>query len=424
GPSRLFFSTYLESIWVLNYLAAAWLLRAAGRHDDATARGVGQVADEAANLIGEFDEGFSNRQTWNDAALAAIAVWFEDAELAARAIESPTGLLAHLARGFGRDGLWYEGENYHLFALRGLLTGAGWARAAGVDLDEEPALVERLTAALLAPALTALPDFTFPARKDSRFGVSLAQPMYLELWEIGLARVGMRDAASGMRDVASWLKALYQVPSVVPEIFDSYLHDAPVERIPRPSGSPLGHPASRISLSSWSLLEMLPELPTDVPSWAPRSVLLESQGLAVCETFDAPGEWAWMRGRYGVVTRTLVTGPAYVLDVVELASREEQVCELPWHFQGRTDVAAPGRWEDAELANEFVSRVERFVPHPSEPVIVQITAERRQLWALLLFEGELLRMEGPGSPGSHARAPFYVLRARGRSLRFVAVLEA
>src|SRR5438094_8238472 len=170
GPSRLFFSTYLESIWVLNYLAAAVLLRASGRLGDATARGVGQVADEAANLIGEFDEGFSNRQTWNDAALAAIAVWFEDAELAARASESPTGLLAHLARGFGRDGLWYEGENYHLFALRGFLTGAQWARAAGVDLDEEPALVERLTAALLAPALTALPDFTFPARKDSRFG--------------------------------------------------------------------------------------------------------------------------------------------------------------------------------------------------------------------------------------------------------------
>src|SRR5205807_4729335 len=153
GPSRLFFSTYLESIWILNYLAAAVLLRASRRLYDATSRGVGQVADEAANLIGEFDEGFSNRQTWNDAALAAIAVWFEDEELAARAIESPTGLLAHLSRGFGRDGLWYEGENYHLFALRGFLTGAAWARAAGVDLGEEPAL-GRLEAALLAPALT------------------------------------------------------------------------------------------------------------------------------------------------------------------------------------------------------------------------------------------------------------------------------
>src|SRR5207245_3366375 len=108
--------------------------------------------------------------------------------------------------------------------------GAGWARAAGVDLDEEPALVEVRTAALLAPALTALPDFTFPARKDSRFGVSLAQPMYLELWEIGLARVGMRDAASGMRDVASWLKALYQVPSGVREIFASYIDVAPLGR--------------------------------------------------------------------------------------------------------------------------------------------------------------------------------------------------
>ena len=46
-----------------------------------TAEAVSAVADEAANLIGEFDEGFSNRQTWHNAALAAIAVWFEDDEL-------------------------------------------------------------------------------------------------------------------------------------------------------------------------------------------------------------------------------------------------------------------------------------------------------------------------------------------------------
>src|SRR5881398_3592237 len=213
APSRLFFSTYLESIWVLNYLAAAILLRESGRLDDETARGVGQVADEAANLIGEFDESFSNRQTWNDTALAAIAAWFEDEALAQRAIEGPTGLLAHLLRGFGRDGMWYEGENYHLFALRGLLTGAAWARQAGVDLYEDPDLAQRLRAALLAPARSALPDFTFPARKDSRFGVSLAQPMYVELWEVALGNLGMRDAGSGMRELASWLAALYQRPA-------------------------------------------------------------------------------------------------------------------------------------------------------------------------------------------------------------------
>src|SRR5204863_1383269 len=171
GPSRLFFSTYLESIWIGNYLAAAALLRAGETLDDATTRDVSRVADEAANLIGEFDEGFSNRQTWNNAALAAIAVWFEDEDLAKRAIEGPTGLLEHLLRGYGRDGMWYEGENYHLFALRGLLTGALWARQAGVDVFTEPKLAQRVEAALLAPTPSALPDFTFPARKDSRCGV-------------------------------------------------------------------------------------------------------------------------------------------------------------------------------------------------------------------------------------------------------------
>src|SRR5213596_395652 len=226
GPSRLFFSTYLESLWTCNYIAAAALLRAADQLDEATERGVNQVVEEAATVIGEYDEGFSNRQTWNNAALAAAAVWFEDEELAQRVVEGETGLIAHLVRGYGRDGMWYEGESYHLFALRGLLTGAGWARLAGVDMFAEPQLAARVRAALLAPARTALPDFTFPARKDSRFGVSLAQPAYLELWEIGLTGCGMRDAGGEMRELVSWLHALYRADAPAPELFESYLHDA------------------------------------------------------------------------------------------------------------------------------------------------------------------------------------------------------
>ncbi|HEY9013479.1 MAG TPA: hypothetical protein VIM84_00235, partial [Gemmatimonadales bacterium] len=179
GPARLFFSTYLESIWINNYLAAAVLLRETGGLSEEAAEVVSGIAEEAANLIGEFDEGFSNRQSWHNAALAAIAVWFEDEELATRAIQGQHGVLAHLLQGFGPDGMWFEGENYHLFALRGELFAMGWARQAGVDLLADPRLCARLSAALCAPALSALPDGTFPARKDSRFGVSLAQPMYL-----------------------------------------------------------------------------------------------------------------------------------------------------------------------------------------------------------------------------------------------------
>src|SRR2546422_2069201 len=241
--------------------------------------------------------------------------------------------------------------------------------------------------------------------------------MYLELWEVGLARVGMRDAlkdsltvaGNGMREVASWLKALYGLPAVVPEAFDSYLHDAPVARTP--------HPASRISLSGWALLEMLPALPTDVPPWVPRSVLLESQGLAVlragtrylslecgplggghghpdrlhltlhadgrhwladpgtgsyvsrdlfwyrstlahnaprldgldqpavdawCSAFDVQAGWSWVRGAFAELARTLVAGPSYLLDVVELSGTSERVLELPWHPIGEVEVLSPG----------------------------------------------------------------------------------
>ncbi|HLZ46282.1 MAG TPA: heparinase II/III family protein [Gemmatimonadales bacterium] len=485
GPSRLFFSTYLESIWACNYVAAAMLLRSAGLLDEGTTRGVNQVAEEAATLIGDYDEGFSNRQTWNNAALAAVAVWFEDEELAQRAIEGDTGLMAHLMRGYGRDGMWYEGENYHLFALRGLLTGAGWARLAGVELSQDERLANRLHAALLAPALTALPDFTFPARKDSRFGLTLAQPAFVELWEIGLGRLG------DLPDVAAWLQAVYATPPSVRQVTESYLHEAPLDNNP--------HSIARTELSWWSLLEMLPELPTVEHSWEPKSILLENQGLAVlrradryvslecgdyggghghpdrlqlllhadgvywlrdpgtgqytspdlfwyrstlahnaprldgvsqhagnatCECFDDQNEWAWVRGRFESLFRTVMTGPEYVVDVTVLAGRDDALVELPWHVAGRGDVETRGHWVDDALAGEHVSRVQRLVPDAPGPIVLSHVFEHSQLTVRFLFDGDLLQAEGPGLPERQQRDRFYVLRARGRNVRIISVIEA
>ena len=173
GPTHLFFSTYLESIWITSWLGGAFLLRQADQLDEATAAAVESVAEESATLIGEFNEGLSNRQTWNSAALVALGAWFGDEELAQNAVESRTGLLGHLTDGFqGDEAAWWEGENYHLFAARGLTIGLSWARLLGFDLLEEPELRAHYRTAMLAPALSALPDLTYPARKDSRYGVS------------------------------------------------------------------------------------------------------------------------------------------------------------------------------------------------------------------------------------------------------------
>ena len=489
GPSHLFFSTYLESIWIGNYLTAATLLRESGMLEDETAAVVASVADEAANVIGEFDEGLSNRQTWHNAALASIAVWFEDEELAARAIEGSSGIVTHLLHGFGEDGMWYEGDNYHLFALRGQLLGMRWARQAGVDLLADPRLAGRLVRALRAPAASALPDSTFPARKDSRFGVSLAQPMYLELWEIGLAWVGDNPEHNG--ELWSWLLRLYQSPAPRAQTFDSYLHEA--------GEPPPQQYRSRADLSWWALLEMVPALPSSVPPWSPGSAFVEGQGLAVlrgrnrytslecgavggghghpdrlnlivhadgeywlpdfgtgsyvardlfwyrstlahnaprldgvsqrlgtavCDNFDESGGWAWARGRFGPLTRIVVFGPAYLLDVVELTGTEDHTLELPWHLSGQVEVEPPASWDPAELPDEFVRQVERLVPKPNTPIVLRARGLNATASLHLPSEVEVLRAVGPGAPGAAEPATFYVVRARGKNLRFVSVLES
>ncbi len=475
GPTHLFFSTYLESIWITNYLAAAHLLRERGWLIESDIEAINAIADEAAQLIGEFDEGMSNRQTWNAAALTAIAVWFDDEELGQSAIEGRTGLLGHLTDGFGDDGMWAEGENYHLFAIRGLVTGIQWAALAGADLMVDPILAETLGKALMAPAATALPDLTFPARKDSRFGVSLAHPAYLEVWEWGLARLG-DDAPEGL---ASWLAALYRQPARSEQTYDAYLHDA---------GEEVRATTTRADLSWWMLLVMTEALPEAEP-FEPVSALLESQGVAVlrrgarylalecggyggghghpdrlqltlhadgvhwladpgtgsyvardlmwyrstvahnapmpngrsqdmddarCVAFDESGDWSWVVGQFGAFKRTVIAGPDWILDIVE----GEAGFELPWHLGGEVGVETSGTWAPADWTREFVTGAEQFTAAGD---VVLAARSGQAAIRLHLVGGTVVRAIAPGRPGSPSR-PFYLVRA-GQQRRLVAVID-
>lgn len=436
GPSHLFFSTYLESLWLTSYLACAFILREAGGLSDERVDGVNRVAEEAAQIIADFNEGFSNRQTWHAAALTAISAWFGDAELAKTAVESRTGLLGHIAEGFGEDGLWWEGENYHLFALRGLMQGIHWARPAGYDLLEDAELRRHLWEALLAPARTALPDFTYPARRDSRYGVSLAEASSLELWEIGRGWLGGDPALD------AWLGALYRLESPRSNalLYDAWLHD---------EGRQVAPPCRRDGLSWWALTTMTPPTdPASVPPWNPAGVLMSGQGLAVlrqgdlyaslecgraigghghpdrlhltlhaggahwlpdpgtgtyvepvlewyrsalahnaprldgmnvggedawCSAFEANGDLAWCRARAGRFERTLIASPGQVLDVLDIDARAGEAVDLPWHFMDMLDVVSAGEWQPSPPAHSFVEKPERFVPAAEEPIVVRTT---------------------------------------------------
>jgi hypothetical protein len=263
GPARLFFSTYLESIWLLHICVTADLLECAG--DGSTANAVREkIVGPAAALIATYDEGMSNRQVWNNAALMTAALLVGDRAAAERIVRAPSGVEAHLAKGMLADGTWYEGENYHLFAHRGLWYCMVLAETAGIEIDAR--LRARFQEGFAAPFATALPDFTLPSRKDSQYAVSLRQPRFAELCELGLAR------AADDRLVNA-LARLYATD--IPRGDTNRARStADVERnLPATS---LG----RADLGWRSLLHALPVLPA-LEGSVPRSAHLTGQGISV-----------------------------------------------------------------------------------------------------------------------------------------------
>ena len=133
---------------------------------------------------------------------------------------------------------------------------------------------------------------------------------------------------------------------------------------------------------------------------------LKPMGDAVCDNFEVKGDWAWARGRYGDLTRTLVAGPAYLLDVVELSGADDRLLELPLHLSGRVEVKPAGSWVPAELPDEFVSGVERFAPASPDPLVFRSCGSGdATLSAHLVFDGELIRALGPGAPGTADPVP-------------------
>ena len=266
GPTRLFFSTYLESIWLTQLVIAGTLLERAGEPRPSGA--FDRAVQESADLITSFDEGWSNRQVWNNAASMAAGLWLGRDGLVGGALDGTHGIRAQLTRGVTADGLWFEGENYHFFALRGLLLAAEVARWAGIDLYGTHQSAAPLAAMYVAPLDTLLPDLTLPARGDSPYGVSILQPRFAELWEIGRARVDEPR-------IGSLLAGLYgrEAPSGKDEGFRDLAEQE--TNVP-------GQRTTRDMLGWKSLLWMMPDAPSDPPDrWVAGSRLMRDAGVVL-----------------------------------------------------------------------------------------------------------------------------------------------
>jgi len=264
GPSRPFFSTYLESIWLLQLCVALDFLEFSGRVSSLGQQMRDSVIEPSVALITSYGEGDSNRQVWNNAALLAASRLLGRPEIAERVVHGGYGLVWHLEHALLADGTWYEGENYHLFAHRGLWYGVMLAEQAGHLL---PAAVrDRYQEGFAAPMATVMPDLTLPSRRDSHYRISIRQWRFAESFELGLAR----------GDDARLRGALYALYETDAPRCDTgrWRSAAEAERNEPPTA------LSRSDLGWRSLLAALAELPPLAPV-PMKSVLLEGQGIAV-----------------------------------------------------------------------------------------------------------------------------------------------
>ncbi len=182
--ARVTAQTLDESGWLIPMAWAYDLIADSGVLNSAQRAHIEQdLLRAAAAIIGRYNAGKSNWQSWHNAAIGAVGFALEDQGLIARALDDPKGgFRFQMRESVWGDGVWYEGAwGYHFYALDPLCQLAEMAWRAGIDLYAERPLRRMFE----APLLLAMPDGGLPAFSDSG-NVNLFS--YDRLYEIAYGR--------------------------------------------------------------------------------------------------------------------------------------------------------------------------------------------------------------------------------------------
>ena len=373
GPSHPFFSTYLESIWLINIAHALALLEAAPGGGAEQVRTVGGIVRDrvlapSSALIASFHEGHSNRQVWNEVAVLSALTMLERTPDALARAHAPGSLRSLLQDGLLPDGSWYEGENYHQFAHRGLWYGVQWLAAVGAPVSRD--LEARFHEGFVTPFAGLLPDETLPARRDAQYAISVRQWRWAEWCELGYAH-----------------RADVRLAGLLSRLYDHTTASQPVEaravaRAYSTADAERNGPPTQLSRAdcSWRALLVATAAPVPAGAWAPTSLVQPAQGLAVLRREQAQVyvalEGGVTGGGHGHPDRlglTLQIGAQRILDDPGTGSYVERV--LHWYrstlahhapfvdgaSQARTPAALVA-FEDRGGAGWIVKQVDGLAP--------------------------------------------------------------
>lgn len=318
GPTRPFFSTYLESIWLLNVCHALSLLERAG-HTRVSGPVREHILHPSSALIASFHEQRSNRQAWNEVAILSALTLLGEARAVHARLEAPGSLFTLLDDGLLTDGTWYEGENYHQFAHRGLWYGVQLLEALGRPLEGDRRA--RFHEGFAAPFAALLPDETLPSRRDSQYAVSMRQWRWAEWCELGYAFAPDRRLAATLH-----------------RLYDGSAPAGATGRAVSTADAERNRPAVALTRAdcSWRALLMANVAPVPPASWTPGSVLQPRQGVAVLRreagrvyvALDG-GEQGGGHGHPDRLALTLQRGATRVLDDPGTGSYVERA--LHWY---------------------------------------------------------------------------------------------
>lgn len=189
GPTRVFQSTYMESVWLM-YLAGAYdMVRQSGVFSEIENKNIeNNLFRASAKIIMDYDELWNNRQAFNNAGICAVGYLYKDVKLINHALYGEHGFVSHMENSILEDGLWYEGDNYHFATLPSMVNIAEMALRNGEDLYKREFNGHTINMMFMAPLKSLQPDFTFPSRKDSAYASGIARKWYTGLYETAYTR--------------------------------------------------------------------------------------------------------------------------------------------------------------------------------------------------------------------------------------------
>jgi len=189
GPTKLFQSTYMESVWIM-YLAGAYDMVRKNKCFTMDEHRIikNDLLIPSVEIILDYDEKMNNRQAFNNAGIVAVGFLLEDQKFIDYAINGPHGFITHMKKSVLEDGLWYEGDNYHFATLPSIVNIAEICRHNNIDMYSKEFDGHTIKMMFDAPLLSLQPDLTFPSRKDSRYANHIAQRWYANLYELAYSR--------------------------------------------------------------------------------------------------------------------------------------------------------------------------------------------------------------------------------------------